>query len=122
MINKTKKNINKKRRAERVRFTLKKNGNRPRLVFNKSNKFLTAQIIDDTKGVTLAYATTLEKSFPSHENSKKSKSAAITLGKIIAERASKAGVKIVMLDRSGMLYHGAISAFADSAREGGLEF
>jgi|JI10StandDraft_1071094.scaffolds.fasta_scaffold1243922_2 large subunit ribosomal protein L18 len=122
MINKTKKNINKQRRAERVRFVLKKNGTRPRLVFNKSNKFLTAQIIDDTKGVTLAYASSLEKTFPNHENSKKSKKAAVILGKIIAERATKAGVKIVMLDRSGMIYHGAISAFADSARESGLEF
>jgi large subunit ribosomal protein L18 len=122
MINKTKKNINQKRRASRSRFKLLKSGNRPRLVFTKSNRYLTAQVIDDVQGKTLAYATTMEKEFPAHENSKKSKSAATILGKIIAERAKKTGVEKVMLDRSGMIYHGAIAAFAESAREGGLEF
>lgn len=122
MINKTKKNINQKRRASRSRFKLLKSGNRPRLVFTKSNRFLTAQVIDDVQGKTLAYATTMEKEFPAHENSKKSKSAATILGKVIAERAKKTGVEKVMLDRSGMIYHGAIAAFAESAREGGLEF
>ncbi|MDF3819060.1 50S ribosomal protein L18 [Leptospira sp. 96542] len=122
MINKTAKNIQRERRAERVRFKIRSTSNRPRLVFNKTNRYLTAQIIDDTKGVTLVYATTLEKDFPKHENSKKSKAAATELGKIVAEKAKKAGVSQVVLDRSGMVYHGRIAAFADSAREGGLEF
>lgn len=122
MINKTKKIDNKNRRVARSRFKLKKEGTRPRLVFTKSNRYLTAQIIDDIQGKTIVYATTQEKDFPSHENSKKSKSAASQLGKLIAERAKKTGVVQVMLDRSGMIYHGAIAAFAESAREEGLEF
>ncbi|MCW7490318.1 MULTISPECIES: 50S ribosomal protein L18 [Leptospira] len=122
MINKTAKNTKRLRRAERVRYKLRSTSERPRLVFNKTNRYLTAQIIDDAKGVTLVYATTLEKNFPKHENSKKSKSAATELGKVVAEKAKKAGVSQVVLDRSGMVYHGKIAAFADSAREGGLEF
>ncbi|XDD41465.1 50S ribosomal protein L18 [Leptospira sp. WS60.C2] len=122
MINKTAKNIKRLRRAERVRYKLRQTSDRPRLVFNKTNRYLTAQIIDDAKGVTLVYATTLEKDFPKHENSKKSKSAATELGKVVAEKAKKAGVSQVVLDRSGMVYHGRIAAFADSARESGLEF
>ncbi|TGL37181.1 50S ribosomal protein L18 [Leptospira perdikensis] len=122
MINKTAKNTKRLRRAERVRYKLRSTSERPRLVFNKTNRYLTAQIIDDAKGVTIVYATTLEKNFPKHENSKKSKSAATELGKVVAEKAKKAGVSQVVLDRSGMVYHGKIAAFADSAREGGLEF
>ncbi|MBM9547064.1 MULTISPECIES: 50S ribosomal protein L18 [Leptospira] len=122
MINKTAKNTKRLRRAERVRYKLRSTSERPRLVFNKTNRYLTAQIIDDAKGVTLVYATTLEKDFPKHENSKKSKSAATELGKVVADKAKKAGVSQVVLDRSGMVYHGRIAAFADSAREGGLEF
>lgn len=122
MINKTRKNMQRERRADRVRFKISQTATRPRLVFNKTNRYLTAQIIDDVKGVTLVYATTLSKDFPNHENSKKSKSAATQLGKLVAEKAKKAGVLQVVLDRSGMVYHGRIAAFADSAREGGLEF
>ncbi|MCG6149149.1 50S ribosomal protein L18 [Leptospira levettii] len=122
MINKTAKNSKRLRRAERVRYKLRQTSDRPRLVFNKTNRYLTAQIIDDAKGVTLVYATTLEKDFPKHENSKKSKAAATELGKVVADKAKKAGVSQVVLDRSGMVYHGRIAAFADSAREGGLEF
>lgn len=122
MINKTAKNTKRLRRAERVRYKLRSTSERPRLVFNKTNRYLTAQIIDDAKGVTLVYATTLEKDFPKHGNSKKSKSAATELGKVVADKAKKAGVSQVVLDRSGMVYHGRIAAFADSAREGGLEF
>jgi large subunit ribosomal protein L18 len=122
MIDKQKKYEVKQRRVSRQRFKLKNNGSSPRLVFNKSNKYLTAQIIDDTQGKTLAYATTLEKTFPKVEGSKKSIKAAKELGKIIAERSIKAGIKQVMLDRSGMIYHGRLSEFAQSAREKGLQF
>ena len=101
---------------------MKQFGSRPRLVFNKSNRYLIAQVIDDSRGQTLVYATTKEKNFPPHENSKKSKSAAVQLGKVIAERAKQHGITKVMLDRSGMIYHGVIAAFAESAREEGLEF
>ncbi|EKR72239.1 50S ribosomal protein L18 [Leptospira noguchii] len=122
MIDKLKKSISKTKRAERSRFKLKKLGNRPRLVFIKSNQYLSCQIIDDTQGVTLAYATTSEKTFTGEGKSKKDKGAAKILGKLIAERGSQKGVKQVMLDRSGMIFHGRIAAFAEGAREAGLEF
>lgn len=122
MINKDKKIIIAERRAKRQRFKLKQNSSRPRLVFNKSNKYLMAQIIDDVQGRTLAFAISSEKSFPIQNASKKNIIAAKELGKVIASRAKEKGIKQVMLDRSGMIYHGKIAAFAESAREGGLEF
>ncbi|MDX1960321.1 MAG: 50S ribosomal protein L18 [Leptospiraceae bacterium] len=110
------------RRKSRVRYKLRANGVRPRLVINKTNRFMIAQVIDDSKGVTLAYAATSEKEFPIKSFSRKNKASASELGKIIAERAKQKGVIEVMLDRSGYIYHGNIAAFADSAREGGLVF
>lgn len=110
------------RRKTRVRYKLRANGSRPRLVINKTNRYLIAQVIDDGKGTTLAYAATSEKDFPIKSYSRKNKAAATELGKIIAQRASQKGVKEVMLDRSGFIYHGNVAAFADSAREGGLVF
>lgn len=121
MINKNKKQIINQRRKERVRYKLKKNDSRPRLIFNVSNKYLLAQVVDDKKGVTLAYATSFEKDFSS-EGSKKNKNAAKELGKRIADRAKANGVKQVMLDRGSLIYHGKIAAFAEAAREAGLEF
>jgi len=122
MIEKFKVKEKNERRKRRVRYKLISNGSRPRLVFNKTNRYLIAQVIDDRKGVTLAYAHTSEKDFPIQSFSRKNKECAIELGKRIAQRAKTKGVTKVMLDRSGMIYHGRIAAFADSAREGGLEF
>ncbi|PJZ26744.1 50S ribosomal protein L18 [Leptospira hartskeerlii] len=120
MINKLKKIAAKRRRAERSRFKLRQSSSRPRLVFNKSNRYLSCQIVDDVQGTTLVAASTLEATFAG--KSRKDKEAAKALGKAIGERAASKGVKVVMLDRSGMIYHGRIAAFADSAREAGLEF
>ncbi len=110
------------RRTERIRYKLKKNGDRPRLVLNKTNRYLIAQIVDDTNGTTLAYAMSSEKDFPVQGYSRKNKKSAAELGKILAQRAKGKGVTKVMFDRSGKIYHGNLAAFADSAREGGLEF
>jgi large subunit ribosomal protein L18 len=99
MINKHKQTVSTERRIERTRFKLKQNGSRPRLVFNKSNRYLQAQIIDDIKGATLAFATTSEKDFPVKGFSKKNKESATELGKMIATRAKEKGVTKVMLDR-----------------------
>ncbi len=107
------------RRITRVRFAIKARYPRPRLVFNRSNRYLSAQIIDDSQGITLAYATTREKDF---SGSRKDSEAAKKLGEMIALRAVEKGVKAVVLDRRGLLYHGRIAAFADAAREKGLEF
>lgn len=122
MINRTKKLLVNNRRKKRIRYKLRLNGNRPRLVFNKSNRYIMAQIIDDKLGNTLAFAVSSEESFPVKEGSKKNKKAAAEVGKLIAKRALDKGIKQVMLDRSGLAYHGKIAAFAEAAREAGLEF
>ncbi len=109
------------RRKERVRFAIRSRHARPRLVFNRSNRFLAVQLIDDAKGVTLAHASTMEESFKKGGGTK-NKAAAKKLGELMAERVLKLGIKQVVLDRRGLLYHGKIAEFADAAREKGLEF
>jgi large subunit ribosomal protein L18 len=115
--------IDKKRkldkRIQRIRHSIKSKTVRPRLVIQRSNRYLSVQIIDDTKGVTLCAASTLEKDF---QGSKKNREAAAAIGKTIAVRAIEKGIKAVVLDRRGRLYHGRIKDLADSARENGLEF
>lgn len=122
MIDKSKIKLRNERRTKRIRYKLKTNGSRPRLVFNKTNRYLLAQIVDDQKGITLVHASTAEKDFPIQTFSRKNKECAVELGKRIAQRAKAKGITKVMLDRSGMIYHGRIASFSDSARESGLEF
>ncbi len=122
MIDKSKVKLRNERRKKRIRYKLKTNGSRPRLIFNKTNRYLMAQIVDDHKGVTLVQATTSEKDFPIQTFSRKNKDCAVELGKRIAQRAKEKGISQVMLDRSGMIYHGRLAFFSDSARENGLEF
>ena len=107
------------RRARRVRSRLKKLGAaRPRLSVFRSAKNIYAQVIDDARGVTLAHASTLE------EKSQKGadKDAAARVGALVAKRAIDKGVKDVVFDRGGYLYHGRVKALADAAREAGLNF
>jgi len=108
------------RRRSRTRYKISRTADRPRLSVFRSGKHIYVQVIDDLKGVTVASASTNEKG----EKAAKSYTteAAATVGKKIAERASKAGVKQVVFDRGGYIYHGRIKALADAAREGGLEF
>ena len=111
------------KRRDRIRSALKKTANgKMRLSVFRSNMHVYAQIIDDTKGVTIASASTLEKEV--RDNIKKSSNveAASFIGKLIAERALKSGVSEVVFDRSGYIYHGRIKALADAAREAGLKF
>ena len=111
------------KRMARVRKALAARGNlRPRLSVFRSSKNIYAQIIDDAKGVTLAAASSLEEGFTSSKKTGANKDAAVAIGKLIAERAVKAGVKDVVFDRGGYLYHGRVKALADAAREGGLNF
>jgi large subunit ribosomal protein L18 len=111
------------RRAERVRRQIKKvAGDRPRLSVYRSSKNIYAQIIDDTKGHTLAAASTMEKDLRGSGKTGADTAAAAAIGKLIAERAVKAGVKAVVFDRGPYIYHGRVKALADAAREGGLEF
>lgn len=110
-------------RAERVRRTLRKaRSGRPRLSVYRSLQNIYVQIIDDAAGRTIASASTLEKDVRSGLKSGGNKAAAAIVGKLIAERAVKAGVKDVVFDRGGYRYHGRLKALADAAREGGLNF
>ena len=111
------------RRAERVRRQLKKvAGERPRLSVYRSSKNIYAQVIDDSKGHTLASASTLEKDLKGSLKTGADAAAAAAVGKLLAERAAKAGVKEVVFDRGPYIYHGRVKALADAAREGGLSF
>jgi len=87
----------------------------------RSNAHITAQVIDDATGRTLASAATVEKDIRSAGGTG-NKSAAATVGRLVAERAREAGVTQVVFDRGGFLYHGRVAALADAAREAGLEF
>ncbi len=110
-----------KRRAQRVRNRLRTVANgRPRLSIFRSAKNIYAQVIDDDRGVTLAAASSLE----SGENATKGsdKDAAARVGALVAQRAIEKGVKDVVFDRGGYLYHGRVKALADAAREAGLNF
>ncbi len=111
------------RRKRRVRQSLKKvSGGRPRLSVFRSSQNIYAQIIDDTAGRTLAAASTLEKDLRTSLKTGADKDAAKAVGKLVAERALKAGVKVVVFDRGAYIYHGRVKALADAAREGGLSF
>jgi large subunit ribosomal protein L18 len=111
------------RRRLRVRKTLAARGNlRPRLSVFRSSKNIYAQIIDDAKGVTLASASSLETDFKSAKKTGADVAAASAVGKLVAERAVKAGVKDVVFDRGGYIFHGRVKALAEAAREGGLNF
>ena len=108
------------KRAQRTRTRLKSlAGGRPRLSVFRSAKNIYAQVIDDVRGVTLAHASTLE----GEKKAKGSdKDAAARVGALVAERAMGKGVKDVVFDRGGYLYHGRVKALADAAREAGLNF
>ncbi len=111
------------RRRERLRYKLRqKSGGRPRLSVFRSGKHIYAQVIDDTQGRTLAAASSLDKGLRGELKTGADKSAAASVGKLIAERAVAAGVSAVVFDRGAYLYHGRVKALADAAREGGLAF
>ena len=110
-----------KRRAQRNRTRLRAVGNgRPRLSVFRSDKNIYAQVIDDKAGVTLAAASSLEGEGKAKKGS--DKEAAAKVGALVAERAIAKGVKDVVFDRGGYIYHGRIKALADAAREAGLNF
>ena len=104
------------KRRWRIRKKIKGSAERPRLAVHFSNKNIYAQCIDDVKGHTVAYVTSLGG------DAKANNDGAIALGKAIAEKAKAAGVKTVVFDRSGRRYHGCVKSFEEAAREGGLKF
>ena len=110
-------------RAARTRRQLRKADNgRPRLSVYRSAKNISVQVIDDEAGRTLASASTLEKDLRGSLKTGADQAAATAVGKLIAERATKAGVNEVVFDRGGYLFHGRVKALAEAAREGGLKF
>jgi large subunit ribosomal protein L18 len=107
------------RRHRRVRKKVMGTAERPRLAVFRSNKHITAQVIDDRSGRTLAAASTTEPDLRGGATG--NKDAAAKIGQLVAERAKAAGVTKVVFDRGGNLYHGRVAAVADAAREAGLE-
>lgn len=109
------------RRKARVRYSLRKNAKgRARLSVFRSGKHIYAQIIDDAQGQTLVSASSLDKELKLKTGS--NLAAAQAVGKLVAERASKAKVDFIVFDRGGYLFHGRVKALADAAREAGLAF
>lgn len=109
-------------RHKRVRKRLKGTSERPRLCVFRSNKHISAQIIDDDKGHTLVSASTLSKEFKALNIKSTNCDAAYNVGKILAEKAKKLGITKVCFDRGGYKYHGRVKKLAEGAREGGLVF
>jgi len=118
MITQTKRNEIRRRIHSRIRQKLSGTAERPRLNVFRSLNHIYAQVIDDASGTTLASASTLALKARTGGNI----AAATEIGKTIAERAREKGVRKVVFDRGGFLYHGRIKALADAAREAGLEF
>ena len=120
MITKADKNATRKKRHARVRAKLSGTTVRPRLNVYRSNQHIYAQIIDDVNSVTIASASTLDKELSLEGTS--NVDAAQKVGELVAKRAVEKGVKEVVFDRGGYLYHGRVKALADAAREAGLQF
>ena len=108
------------KRTKRIRNKLKKVSSRSRLSIFRSNNHIYAQVIDDSKGITIASASTLEKDLVKEQNGRKELAASI--GQAIAKRLIEKGIKEVAFDKGGYKYHGLIKILADSAREEGLNF
>lgn len=123
MITKGDKNKARVKRHLRVRKKIEGTTQRPRLNVFRSSKHIYAQIIDDTNGVTLVSASTLDKELKDQVGGNGGNiEAARKVGEMIANRAKQNGINQVVFDRSGYIYHGRVQAIADAAREAGLEF
>lgn len=119
MVSKTNRKFERDRRHKRVRAKISGTADCPRLCVYRSNSNIYAQVIDDTKGVTLASASTLDKEI---KTKKSNKEAAKEVGTLVAKRAIEKNIKTVVYDRGGYIYHGIIKELAEAAREAGLEF
>ena len=122
MIKKEPKNVARLRRHARVRKALAGTAARPRLNVFRSQKHIYAQIIDDESGVTLSSASSLDPAVREKAAKGNDVDAAKVVGEVVARRALEKGVKAVVFDRGGYLYHGRVAALAAAAREAGLEF
>ena len=114
--------VSRLKRKKRIRKNIFGNQDRPRLSVFRSTKHIYAQIIDDTKGTTLVSASTLDKEYIDNKVEGKKVDIAKAVGNLIGKRALDNGIKKVVLDRNGFLYHGRIKALSEGAREAGLNF
>ena len=119
MITKTNRKLERERRHRRVRTKISGTPECPRLCVFRSNTNVYAQVIDDTKGVTLVQASTLDKEVKTKHSNKE---AAKEVGTLVAKRALEKNIKTVVYDRGGYVYHGVVKELAEAAREAGLEF
>ena len=119
MVSKTNRKLERERRHRRVRTKISGTAECPRLCVFRSNTNVYAQIIDDTKGITLVQASTLDKEVKTKHSNKE---AAKEVGTLVAKRALEKNIKTVVYDRGGYVYHGVVKELAEAAREGGLEF
>ena len=119
MVKRTDSNLQRLKRHKRVRGKISGTAERPRLAVYRSNAHISAQIIDETNGVTLVSASTYENDF---EGLGSNKEAARKVGNTLAKRALEKGISAVVFDRGGYIYHGRVSELAEGAREGGLNF
>ena len=119
MVNRPDTNAARKKRHKRVRGKVSGTADRPRLCVFRSLQHIYAQLIDDTKGVTLVSASTVEKDFADYGGNK---SAARKVGELIAQRAAEQKITECVFDRGGYIYHGRVQELAEGAREGGLKF
>ena len=119
MVSKTNRKLERVRRHKRVRTKISGTAECPRLCVFRSNTNVYAQIIDDTKGVTLVQASTLDKEVKTKHSNKE---AAKEVGTLVAKRALEKNIKDVVYDRGGYVYHGVVKELAEAAREAGLEF
>ncbi len=122
MINKVNKNEDRKIRARRVRTKISGTPERPRLNVFRSLNNIYVQVIDDTKGITLASASTMDKAVAKLIEGKTKQEAAFIVGQTVAKNAKSKGIKTVVFDRAGYQYTGRVKAVADGARDAGLEF
>lgn len=122
MITKIDKNAVRLRRHDRVRKLVSGTAETPRMSVYRSTKNIYVQLIDDVNGVTLASASTLEKTVKEQISGKTKTEAAKTVGRIAGERAKEKGIETVVFDRGGYLYTGRVQSLADGAREAGLKF
>ena len=122
MIKKENRNVARLRRHERVRESIHGTKERPRLNVFRSNNGIYVQVIDDVNGVTLVAASTLDKEVKEAVKYGGNIEASKAVGAVIAKRAIEKGIKQVVFDRGGYLYHGRVAALAEAAREAGLEF
>lgn len=110
------------KRKKRIRKNLTGTPTRPRMSVFRSAKHIYTQIVDDTQGITLVAASTTEKEVREQQKFENKTAAAMFIGQLVAERAAEKGIKSVVFDRNGFLYHGRIKAVTDGARKAGLDF